>query len=139
MGALGMAAIAATTLARGPSTTSRVTDVMELEQIEVVPPREKCSKVTENCASTKCCQITGFSCFETKPGVGKCMKKCVPGIQGSCKQAHGLVAGTKEASRSVTSLSATNLFCFSVYLEDTGSTKKILCIGFVAYQPLLGV
>jgi hypothetical protein len=135
--ALGMAAIATTNLARGPSTTS-VTDVMELDQIEVVPPREKCSKVTENCASTKCCQITGFSCFETKPGVGKCMKKCVPGIQGSCKQANGLVAGTKEASRSVTSLSATNLFCFSVYLEDTGSTKKSYALDLLRTNLFLG-
>merc|ERR1712241_312262 len=134
----GMAAIATTNWARGPSTTSGVRDVMELDQIEVVPPREKCSKVTENCASTRCCQTGGFSCFETKPGVGKCMKKCVPGIQGSCKQAHGLVAGTKEATRSSTSLSATNLFCFSVYLEDTGSTKKSFALDLLRTNLFLG-
>merc|ERR1712045_470953 len=80
----------------------------------------------------------GFSCFETKPGFGKCMKKCVPGVQGLCKQANGLVPGTKEASRSTTSLSATNLFCFSVYLEDTGSTEKSYALDLLRTNLFLG-
>ena len=46
------------------------------------PPRDVCSKSTENCASTKCCQVTGYNCFYKKQGVAACMKSCTPGKDG---------------------------------------------------------
>ena len=54
----------------------------EMEQIIVKPPRDMCSKSTENCASTKCCQVTGYNCFYKKQGVAACMKSCTPGKDG---------------------------------------------------------
>ena len=90
----------------------------ELEQIIVKPPRGMCSKSTENCASTKCCQVTGYNCFYTKQGVAARMKSCTPGKDGICTMPHELVP-----LKDTTGTPGLSLFCFSVYTKDTGSTK----------------
>ena len=84
----------------------------------MTPPREMCSKSTENCAATKCCQATGYSCFYKKQGVAACMKSCTPGKDGICTRPHELVP-LKDTIRTP----GLSLFCFSVYTKDTGSTK----------------
>ena len=100
----------------------------ELEQIIVKPPRDMCSKSTENCASTKCCQVTGYNCFYKKQGVAACMKSCTPGKDGVCTMPHELVP-----LKDTTGTPGLSLFCFSVYTKDTGSTKTSheLELGFV--------
>jgi len=41
--------------------------------------KEHCSDGHENCALTKCCKDSTAQCFETLPGFGQCMYKCLPG------------------------------------------------------------
>merc|ERR1712217_467423 len=90
-----------------------------LSQIIVQPPREECAKTTENCVTQKCCQTTGMTCYEVHSGYAKCMKACTPGVDGTCLSQ----VVTSEASKSDVTYSATNLFCFSFYTAETGSTK----------------
>jgi len=61
----------------------------------------------------------GFRCFEKMPGMARCMKKCIPGVNGTCLVPDSLVPykpsiGTR----------GTTLFCFTWYWQDTGSTNK---------------
>jgi len=101
--------------------TSNVAAPLQLNAIAVVPPREQCAKVGVNCIAQKCCKVTGYHCYEVTPGMGKCMKECVPGKDGSCiHQDPAMVPSHK----SDVSYSMNTLFCFSFYAQDTGSTKK---------------
>lgn len=47
------------------------------------------------------------------------MKTCTPGVDGTCLTQ----AVTSPASKSDVTYSETNLYCFSFYTKDTGSTK----------------
>jgi len=86
----------------------------------VTPPREECAKTTDSCYAQKCCQTTGYTCYLVSSGSAKCMKKCTPGVDGTCLAR----VVTATATASDVTLSSTNLFCFAVYTEDTGSTKN---------------
>merc|ERR1712217_44104 len=66
------------------AVTSSVVAPVQLNQIAVVPPREECAKIGVNCAAQKCCKVTGYECYEVKPGMAKCMKECTPGKDGTC-------------------------------------------------------
>jgi len=55
------------------------------------------------------------------PGMGKCMKECVPGKDGTCIHQDPAM---KASHKSDVSYSMNTLFCFSFYAQDTGSTKK---------------
>jgi hypothetical protein len=101
--------------------TSSVAAPLQLNSIVVVPPREQCAKVGVNCIAQKCCKTTGYNCYEVTPGMGKCMKECVPGKDGTCIH-HG--PDMKPSHPSDESWSKNTLFCFSFYAQDTGSTKK---------------
>jgi len=48
-------------------------------ELEVVPPREKCSKIGEDCRKTKCCVMSGYLCYEKDSSWASCLKKCVRG------------------------------------------------------------
>jgi hypothetical protein len=104
----------------GKSTeVSAMPQPLQLAQIVAKPPYDQCSTVTENCKQTRCCKVTGYDCFYTNKaaGVAKCMKKCTPGKDGDCDQTElvPLVdANTKHLPE---------LFCFTVYTADSGSTK----------------
>jgi len=101
--------------------TSNVAAPLQLNAIAVVPPRQECAKVGVNCIAQKCCKVTGYECYEVTPGMGKCMKECVPGKDGTCLH-H--TAAMVPSHKSDVSYSANTLFCFSFYTENTGSTKK---------------
>jgi hypothetical protein len=101
--------------------TSNVAAPLQLNSIVVVPPREQCAKVGVNCIAQKCCKTTGYNCYEVTPGMGKCMKECVPGKDGTCIH-HA--PDMKPSHPSDESWSKNTLFCFSFYAQDTGSTKK---------------
>ena len=66
------------------AVTSSVVAPLQLNQIAVVPPREECAKVGKNCIAQKCCKVTGYECYEVKPGMAQCMKECFPGKDGPC-------------------------------------------------------
>merc|ERR1712203_199534 len=63
--------------------------------------------------------ITGYTCYEVKSGYAQCMKACTPGVDGTCLSQ----VVTSAAEKSAVTYSATNLFCYSFYTKDTGSTK----------------
>ena len=67
-----------------PMAQSAQMGYSQLEEIVVKPPREKCSKIGSSCLSTKCCKITGYNCFEKKPGSATCMQSRIPGVNGTC-------------------------------------------------------
>jgi len=68
------------------------------------------------------------------PGMGKCMKECVPGKDGTCIH-HA--PDMKPSHPSDETWSKNTLFCFSFYAQDTGSTKKILRIDLLRTQLFL--
>ena len=55
-------------------------DLQDLEQIIAKPKRETCSKSTEDCFATGCCDIVGYNCFTTKPEAARYRNctGCVP-------------------------------------------------------------
>merc|ERR1711972_1005704 len=95
---------------------AQANDFAQLDEIVVQPPREKCSKLGASCLSTKCCKISGYNCFEKKPGSATCMKSCIPGVNGTC-----LMPGTLVPRKQAIGVPGTTLFCFTIYMEDTGS------------------
>jgi hypothetical protein len=92
----------------------------QLQEIVVAPPRPECAKIASNCLDSKCCKVSGYTCFELHPGYAKCMKECTPGVDGTCLSR----AMMTPAEHSTVSLSATTLFCWSVYTENRGTTAK---------------
>merc|ERR1712004_886648 len=61
-------------------------------------------------------------------------KKCTPGVDGTCLAR----VVTASATKSDVTLSSTNLFCFAVYMNDTGSTKKIYDLELLRTNLFLG-
>merc|ERR1719411_1811795 len=105
-----------------------------LNQIEVIPPREACAKTGANCLAEKCCQTTGYSCYEVHSGFAQCMKSCTPGQDGTClTQSH-----FSPSSRSGVTNTANTLFCFAFYTADTGSTKPNFELELLRTQLFLG-
>ena len=66
--AVVLVAVGASSRAPAPAVGQGLPEPSELERIIVKPPCGVCSKSTENCASTKCCQVTGYNCFYKKQG-----------------------------------------------------------------------
>jgi len=105
-----------------------------LSEIVVQPPPEECAKIGDNCVTEKCCKITGYTCYEVHSGYAKCMKTCTPGVDGTCLTQ----AVTSPGSRSDITNSATNLFCFSFYMKDTGTTKPMYELELLRTNLFLG-
>merc|ERR1711963_1195814 len=105
----------------------------QLDEIVVQPPREKCSKIGANCVSTKCCKISGYNCFEKTAGSASCMKSCIPGVNGTC-----LMPGSIVPLKPAVGVPGTTLFCFTFYMEDTGSTKKFYDLSLLRTNLFLG-
>merc|ERR1712003_447487 len=108
---------------------------LQLNAIAVTPPREECAKVGANCIAQKCCKVAGYEYYEVHAGYAKCMKECVAGKDGTCLHHTVPMVASK---RSDISDSANTLFCFSVYTENTGSTKKTYELDLLRTQLFLG-
>jgi len=119
VGVVGLVCLATATLSGQTPAPVSTNAPRQLSQIIVQPPREECAKTGQNCVAQKCCQTTGYTCYEVHSGYAKCMKACTPGVDGTCLSQ----VVTSEASKSDVTYSATNLFCFSFYTAETGSTK----------------
>merc|ERR1719411_2222251 len=107
---------------------------MQLSQIVVRPPYEKCAKVKTNCIEQKCCQLSTYTCYEVHSGYATCMQKCIPGVNGTCL-AHKLFSS---AQKSDVTYSTTNLFCLAFYQHETGCTKKTSDLDLLRTQLFLG-
>merc|ERR1712113_984198 len=84
----------------------------------------------EDCFSTGCCDIVGYTCYQTKPGAAKCMKNCTPSASQLCTQPQSIMEPVLQDAYPV----PTSLYCFSVYTENTGTTKKTEELETLQYQ-----
>merc|ERR1712156_58156 len=88
-----------------------------LDEMVIKPAYESCAKATEDCLEPRCCASSGYSCFKTSSGKGRCMKECTPGgLNGTCE-------GVAPHMREVAASPGGSLFCFSCYTANTGSEK----------------
>merc|ERR1712032_1147896 len=86
--------------------------------------------VQPDCFSTGCCDIVGYTCYQTKPGAAKCMKNCTPSASQLCTQPQSIMEPVLQDAYPV----PTSLYCFSVYTENTGTTKKTEELETLQYQ-----
>ena len=83
--------------------------------------RDLCSKPKEDCLKTQCCKTSGYKCYKQPAGnVGKCMRYCK---KKGCMLVDKMVHLQVEAPNGILAPAET-MFCFSVYTQNTGSTKK---------------
>jgi len=47
--------------------------------METAPPLRQCSVVGESCAATKCCDWSGYQCYEKNASWASCLMNCHPG------------------------------------------------------------
>jgi len=94
-------------------------EVQQLAQIIAKPKRGACSNSSEDCFGTGCCNVVGYTCFQTKPSTAKCMKSCTPSASQLCTQPQSVMEKVLQDADPITN----SLYCFSLYTEDTGSTK----------------
>jgi hypothetical protein len=107
------------------------------QQVIGNPPRDQCSNYDEDCYSTGCCNVAGLTCFETMPGTAQCMKGCIPSKTQTCTVPQGLVEPVLVDAVVVDP----TLYCFSVVMQDIGSTKKYYDLELVqgAYDKGIGI
>jgi len=104
--------------ATAPLAADTEEPMVQLNEFPFVPSLPACSKATDNCLETGCCDISGATCYHTFPGQGFCNLTCNPALKGySCQP-------VPNRTTAVTYVPATGLYCISVYISDTGSTKK---------------
>jgi hypothetical protein len=113
--ALGVAATAAVT--RSVVLRGSPSQVVGMAEMVANPPADQCSKKLENCLDTRCCAVSGYTCFQKNASYGGCMKKCKSGPDGHCQVVAPIM-------KPVVEWPGLSLFCFSVYTKDTGSTKQ---------------
>jgi len=80
--------------------------------------RDLCSKTTENCMASKCCEVSGYHCYAKNDTVAQCAKTCSPSASNLCSPLSETLQLEPDYMKP-----ARSLFCFSVYAEDTGSPK----------------
>jgi len=86
------------------------------ERIDIAPSLVSCSKASENCYATGCCQVSGQTCWKMSVGIAHCNATCTKGI---CE-----VVENGQASVPVAKVLGQSLYCFSAYTKNTGSPKK---------------
>merc|ERR1712045_613681 len=81
----------------------------------------QCSKVKDNCLETGCCSVVGYTCFQTKANMGKCLKNCTPSANQWCTQPQFVMDPILQDAVP----QATTLYCFSVYTKNTGLFTQV--------------
>jgi len=123
---LGAIVVLAAVTTRSPAARTQPAAEFGLkEQMIVQPPKDQCSKrwtgrPEDDCAETKCCQTSGYSCYERKPGEYGCLEVCDPHKNWTCQMPDFIVPLSEVKSHS--SL-LSRLYCYSVYTKNTGRTK----------------
>merc|ERR1719203_1787216 len=124
VGTLGAAALVDSMASQSPIQANLGASIMK-EQMVAQSPTGMCSKAwkgdpADDCGATKCCQVTGYQCFEKKPGVHGCLEECDPAKGWTCLQPREIVPLSEvQEHASVTP----KLYCWGVYTENTGSVK----------------
>merc|ERR1719422_2549879 len=105
-----------------PTVISSAGNVQELAQIIAKPRRGQCSSTKEDCFGTGCCDVVGYTCYQTKPGAAKCLKNCTPSATQLCTQPQSIMEHVLQDASPV----GTNLYCFSTGCCDV--------VGYTCYQ-----
>jgi len=71
-----------------------------------------CASLTENCFSNKCCQSSGYQCFETGANTAKCALTCPPGSKCSVLSPSFTTKPTWNAGDS--------MYCYTVLVVERG-------------------
>jgi hypothetical protein len=74
---------------------------------------DHCAALKKDCSSAKCCKITGYRCIKGSEKLATCAKTCPK--KGPCT--------VMSETMTFDTHDRTSLFCFSVYTENTGSSK----------------
>jgi len=96
----------------------------------VVPPRESCSDVKDNCMQTKCCKTTNYQCFQIDSDRAQCMDKDKGCHEGSCTPLMSIQPPAQPRGL--------RLFCWTMYVSNTGSTKKSYQLDLIRTQLHVG-
>jgi hypothetical protein len=107
------------------------------QKFQVIAPRGRkfCANTKDNCFDQGCCNVEGFTCFETKPGMAQCMKACNP-LKYSCKQPQAMVDNVLDEG---IVLPDQSMFCFAVVAVDTGAPKPSHELELMNQQAEMGV
>jgi len=105
-------------------------EVQQFTQIIAKPKRGQCSSTKENCLETGCCNIVGYTCFQTKQDMGKCLKNCTPSASQLCTQPQFVMDPVLQDAV----YKPSSLYCFSVYTKNTGSTKPTYELDIIREQ-----
>jgi len=121
--------------------------------LETSPPMKGCAYIGENCAATKCCSWSGYSCYEKNATWSSCLNFCIPGKpNGGISNEPIVQAGAPEKNppshwwarfdetgpgawtckrlmpKPLTPgvLKGTSLYCYSVALDKSNGGKKTI-------------
>jgi hypothetical protein len=86
--------------------------------------RDHCADTKDDCLAAGCCKTSGYHCLKTGTSTGKCSKYCPKGK--SCTVVSGTMTFDVQEH--------TSMFCFSVFTQNTGSTKKSYEKELLEYQ-----
>jgi len=113
------AAVAASALpgARSVSVSDVNSMMQKEERVGITPSFPACSTAKENCMQSGCCQVSGHTCFRKNEHVAFCNETCSP-LKGN------LCSVPRDHSVPVQTVLDETLYCFSVYTQNTGSTKQ---------------
>jgi len=119
------AGVLAAAVARPSAVSSEEVGARSTELQQIVSPKATplCSKAwmgdpADDCSATKCCKVSGYSCYEKKPGTYGCVEKCDPTKGWTCKMPHSVVPLVPVAGQP-----SAALYCVAVYTKNTGSSK----------------
>jgi hypothetical protein len=76
--------------------------------------RDLCADTKDDCLDSGCCKVSGYHCLRTSASTGKCSKYCPK----------GMICTVVSQKMTFDVKEHTSMFCFSVYTQNTGSTKK---------------
>merc|ERR1719346_263576 len=116
---------------RSPARADSWDGIISEEQMVVQDPLESCSSWSEDCSETKCCKVSGHSCYEKKPGTYGCLETCDPHRGFTCQMPDFIVPLSEVKRHS--SLDA-KFYCFAMYTQETGSSKQNFELGLLQGQ-----
>lgn len=108
-----------------------------LTQTLAKPSREACSKTDEDCWSTGCCDVSGYTCYQTTEGMGQCMKNCTPSDKRLCTMPQPITDKIMQDAEWY----GPSMYCFAYAMQDVGSTKPYYELQLLAgqYQKQIGI
>merc|ERR1712137_868206 len=90
-----------------------------------------------DCWATGCCDVSGYTCYETTEGVGQCMKNCTPSAGRLCTMPRPITDKIMQDAEWY----GPSMYCFAYAMQDVGSTKPYYELELLAgqYQRKIGI